>query len=91
MIHSYLKIPENFVRLFLQDAFWVVHIPPFRMVKFKLFAQFPVDSVPHPIMSSLIHNNIIWRKKINEENWLGEQVFNLRCFMSLKPEIFGDS
>ena len=31
-----------------------MHIPFVRMVKFKLFAQFPVDDIPHPVVSSLI-------------------------------------
>ena len=53
-IHLYLKIPEKFVCLILHDRFWVVHIPFVHMVKFKLFAQFPVDHLPHQVMSSLI-------------------------------------
>ena len=31
----YIKIPENFMRLILQEEFWVVHIPLVLMVKFR--------------------------------------------------------
>ena len=34
--------------------FWVVHIPFVRMVKFKFIAQFPLDQLPQPVVSSLI-------------------------------------
>ena len=42
-----------FVLFFLEDRFWVVHIPFVRMVKFQFLAQFPVDHLAHPIGSSL--------------------------------------
>ena len=45
---------ENFMRPILQDGFWVVHIRLVRMVKVKLLAQFPVDPLAHPVVSSLI-------------------------------------
>ena len=44
----FLKIPEKFVDL----IFWVVHIPFVLMVKFKILAQFPVDQLPYPVVSS---------------------------------------
>ena len=53
-IRLYLKIPEEFVRLILQDRFWVVYIPFFRMVKFQFLAQFPVDHFAYPVVSSLV-------------------------------------
>ena len=55
MNHLYFKIPKNFVRLILQDGFWVVHMPLVRKVKFKLLAQFSVDHLSYPAGSSLIH------------------------------------
>ena len=36
MIRLYVKIPERFVLLILQDKFWVVHTPFVHMIKFKL-------------------------------------------------------
>ena len=36
------------------DGVWVVHIPFGQMVKFKFLAQFPVDHLPCPVVSSLI-------------------------------------
>ena len=54
VIRLYLKIPEKFVSLILQDRFWVEHIPLVRMVKFKFLAQFPVDHFAHPVVSCLI-------------------------------------
>ena len=63
----YLKIPEHFVRLILQDWFRVVHLPFIRMIKFKYLAQFPVDPFPHRVVSSfivfyasLLHPLIMW-------------------------------
>ena len=54
MICLYLKIPERFVRLIFYDRFSVVHILFVCVVKFKLLAQFPMDHLPHPVVSSLI-------------------------------------
>ena len=34
-------------------AFWVVNIPLVYIVKFKFLAQFPVDHLSHPVVSSL--------------------------------------
>ena len=48
------KIPEKLVCLILQVGFWFVSIPLVCMVKFKLLAQFPVDHLPHPVVSNLI-------------------------------------
>ena len=50
----YLKIPEDIIRLILQDGFWFAHIPYGCVVKFQFLAQFPVDHLPHPVVSSLI-------------------------------------
>ena len=50
----HLKIPENFLRLILQDGFWFVYIPFGSMVKFLFIAQFPVNHLLHPVVSSLI-------------------------------------
>ena len=67
MIRLYLKIPEELASLILQDRFWVVHIPFIRMVKFRLLAQFPVDHLTHPVVSSLkffyvnlLHSLVMW-------------------------------
>ena len=54
VIYLYLKIPEKCVRLILQDGFRIVSILLFREVKFKFLAQFPVDHLPHPVVSSLV-------------------------------------
>ena len=47
------KVPENFVGNILQNGFWFGHLPFGSMVKFKFFAQFPVDHLLHPVVSSL--------------------------------------
>ena len=49
-----LKIPDEFVRLILQDRFWVVHIPFVHMAKLQFLALFQMDPLALPIMSSLI-------------------------------------
>ena len=54
MIRLYVKIPEECVRLFLQDRFKVLHIPFVRMVKFQFLEQFPVDHLSHPVVPSLM-------------------------------------
>ena len=54
MIRFYLKIPKKFVRLIFLDGFCVVHLLFVRMGKFKLLAQFPVDHLAYPVVSSLI-------------------------------------
>ena len=54
VIRLYLKIPETHVHLILQDKFLVIHIPFVRMVKLKFLAQFQVDHLDHPVVSSLI-------------------------------------
>ena len=53
-IRLYLKIPENFMRLILQDGFWFVQIPFGCMVKYQFLAQFSADNLSYPVMSSLI-------------------------------------
>ena len=67
MIRLYLKIPENYVHLILQDGFWFVLIPFDSKVKFQFLAQFPVDYFFHPVLSSLLlfctnlqHLLILW-------------------------------
>ena len=50
MIRLYEKIAENFLRLILQDKFWVVHIPFVRMIKYQFLEQFPVDQFSHPVL-----------------------------------------
>ena len=54
MIRLYLKIPEELVRFILLDRFFVVHIPFIRMIKLQLLAQFSVDHLAHPVVSSFI-------------------------------------
>ena len=50
----YLKIQENFMCLILQERFWFVYIPFGSMVKIQFFALFPMNHLPHPVMSCLI-------------------------------------
>ena len=54
VIRLYIKVPQEFVCIILQDRFWVVHISFVGMVKFKFLAHFPVDQLAHPVMSSLV-------------------------------------
>ena len=54
VIHLYVKIPEEFVCVILQDRCWVVHIPFVRMVKFQFLVKLPVDQLAHPVVSSLV-------------------------------------
>ena len=56
VIRLYLKIPEKFVCLILQNRYWVVHIPFVRKVKFHLLAQFPVDHHTHSVIYSFCAN-----------------------------------
>ena len=67
MIHLYYKRPEDFVRLIFWDGFWYMHIPFVRMVKLQFLAQFPLDHLFYPVVSSLIlfcasmqHSLIVW-------------------------------
>ena len=53
-IRLYLSIQGEFVRLILQDRFWIVHIPFVRVVKFKFLAQFPGDHHAYQIVSIII-------------------------------------
>ena len=53
-IYFFLKISENFVRLIFQDGFWFVRIPSGSMVKSQFLAQFPVNRLIHPVVSSLV-------------------------------------
>ena len=54
VIRFYVKIPEEFVCVILQDGCLVVHIPFICMVKFKFLAQFLVDHFAYPVVSNLI-------------------------------------
>ena len=53
-VRLYLKVPEVFVRLILQERFWVVHIPFGRMFKLQFLAQFPVDQFGLPLLLLLL-------------------------------------
>ena len=55
------------MHLILWGGFCFVRIPFGRMFKFQFLAQFPVDHLPHPVMSclavfctNLLHSLIIW-------------------------------
>ena len=50
VIYLYLVL----VCLVLQDEFWVVHMSLVRIVKFRFFAQLPIDYLPHPVVSNLL-------------------------------------
>ena len=52
-------MPEEFVRLVLQERFWVMDIPFVRMIKFEFLAHFPGDHLAHPFVSSLVLFHII--------------------------------
>ena len=51
MICLYLKMRNN--SMYLQNRFWLVHIPFGGMVKLQYFAQFPMDHLPHRVVFSL--------------------------------------
>ena len=66
VICLYIQIAEKLACLILQDRFYVVHIPPIRMVKFDFFSQLPVDNLSQPFMCRLyffcanfLHSRII--------------------------------
>ena len=79
----YLKIPENFGRLILQDGFCFVHITLVCMVTFQFLAQFLVDHLSHPVLSRLIlfyiHNTTIGRDIIKH---------NIRTSMNKRIHFF---
>ena len=52
MIYLYLKIPEYFIRLILEDGLGFAPVSSASMVEFQFLAQFPVDHFPHPVVSS---------------------------------------
>ena len=54
MICLYFKIPEKFVRLILQDEFLVLHVLLVHMDQFIFLAEFPLDHLSHPAVSSLV-------------------------------------
>ena len=68
MICLYLKTPKKIVRFIFLDGFWVIHIPFFSMVKFKLFAQLPVDHLAHSDVLSLILS--LWFLRHSLIKWL---------------------
>ena len=47
-------IPVEFVCVILKNRYWVVHKPFVFIVKFEFLAQFPVDYLAHPVVSSII-------------------------------------
>ena len=53
MICLHLKIPENTMRLILGQIL-VLHMPMVSMAKIQSFAQFPVDHLSHPVVSSFV-------------------------------------
>ena len=54
VIHLYLKISENFVHLILQNEFQFMHIPFGSLAKFHFLAQFSMNHLLLPVMSSLV-------------------------------------
>ena len=46
------QIPEKLSHLIPQGGSLVLHIPLVYMIKFKFLAQFPVDHLPHSVVSS---------------------------------------
>ena len=49
-----LKIPENFMHLFLKNRFWLLHKPLNSNVKFQFLARFTVDHLPNKFVFSFI-------------------------------------
>ena len=67
----YFKIREEFMGIFLQDRFWVVHIAFVPMVKLQLLAQFQLDPLSHPVVpilysfcANLLLSFIMWLKML---------------------------
>ena len=67
MIRLYLKIPAEFVRLILQDRFWVVYIPSFILSNFSFLYNsygitFPTQSflVLNSFWANLLNSFIMW-------------------------------
>ena len=54
MIRLYVKIPEEFVYLIIQDRCCVLLIPLVHMVKFKFLTEFPVDHLCQTSLSAFI-------------------------------------
>ena len=48
----YLQVQEKFLSLIFLDGFRVVPIPFVRMAQLQFLAQFPVDHIPHSVLSS---------------------------------------
>ena len=53
LIRRYLKISEICMHLILQDGFSFVYISFGCIIKFQFLAQFPLDHLSHPVVSSL--------------------------------------
>ena len=53
VICLYPKISEKFVRLILQERFWLVQVLFGSMVKVQFLARFPVDHLFHSVVFSL--------------------------------------
>ena len=69
MIRLYIRIPEEFVRVILQDRCWVVHIPLVCVIKFRFFAQSLVDHFTH-YYSNLIFKKTSWNLRKQNRNQL---------------------
>ena len=54
VICLHLKIQEEYVRIILQNVFWVVNIPLVSMVRFQFLAQFPIDHLTHAVVTRYI-------------------------------------
>ena len=62
VICLYLKTPESFVRLILQDGFWVVHIPRLNFLLSYQWITFPTLSclVLNSFCANLVCSIIVW-------------------------------
>ena len=49
-----IKISDNFMNLVLYEWFWVLQISFCGVVKFQSFAQFPVNHLSHPVITSFL-------------------------------------
>ena len=56
VIRLYLKVPEEFIPSFIQDRFWVVHIPFVRVVKLQLFVQVTLSTQSSRVLYSFCAN-----------------------------------
>ena len=84
MIRLYLKIPEQFVRLFLQDRWWVVDIPFVRMVKLKFIAK---CGLPCPSSHVLSHSYHYYYYSLEFSHQRKLMVFHWRVSDSKSPRV----